>query len=234
MLLISINLPNLFLIIFGIIVVLLLLYYFVIFGRYAFRRNTKKENASYSAFPSISLVVTARDRAHNLAETLQTYLTQDYPDYEVVIVNDNSIDETEQLLREYSLKYSHLRVVNLSDTVTRIRGKRFPLSIGIRAAKNDCIVLTDASCVPATPFWLQHIAQRFVKKTRVVLAFSGYRQPNKMLLFDNFMTMMQSFAYAIIKMPVMANGHNLAYSKSFFFEHKDAFFSKATQIGRAH
>ncbi|MCK9339382.1 MAG: glycosyltransferase [Bacteroidales bacterium] len=228
---IPVNLPNLFLILLCVIVVLLLIYYLLILGRYAFRKTSKTEGVSQSAFPPISVVVTSRDESHLIIHSLPSLLTQDYPNYEVVVVNDNSRDETEQLIREFSFKYPHLHYVHLSDSVSNISGKKFPLSIGIKSAKNECIVLTTVSSKPVSPFWLQHMAQRFVKKTNVVVAFSGYEKSkgagNSLLHYDNFVSYLNAFAYTLAKMPVLANGSNLAYTKSFFFNNSATFFAHA-------
>lgn len=231
LLIISINLPNLFLILFVIIAALLSLYYLALIAKYAFAKQKRMELKNAKDCPPVSVVIVARDQAYLLINTLHSFLTLDYPDFEVVVVNDNSKDETQLLLQELSHKYSNLHIVNLFDSVTTIRGKKFALSLGIKSAKYEHIVLTEANCQPVSPDWLYHIASRFVRKTKVVFAFSTFKRQkglfNLLLRYDNFVTAMSSFAYTLKGMPVMANGNNLAYTKSYFFSKKDVFFAHA-------
>lgn len=219
--------PLICLIILGVIVFILLLYYFGIFARFSFRKE--KIADSTNDFPPISIIITARDEAHNLIKSLPALLTQEYPNYEVVLVNDNSRDETAELIVEYKHQYSHLHPVDLSSSVSNMQGKRFPLALGIQAASNEIVVLTDACCMPSSPYWLQHIATQFVRKTQVVLGHVTYEvKPgtyNRLLHYDSLIHSLQAFSYSIIQQPVMANGRNLAYTKTLFFNNQKKFVS---------
>ncbi|MBO4646388.1 MAG: glycosyltransferase [Bacteroidales bacterium] len=214
---------------FGFIVFVLLLYYLVFFGRFVFRKE--KKHIPTDDLPPISVIIVARDESHHLIDTLPALLTQEYPTFEVVLVNDKSRDETPQIAIEMKNRYQHLHYVNMVSAISNIEGKKFPLAIGIQAAQYDTVLLTDASAIPSSPYWLRQMGAHFVRKTSVVLGHTSYESSkglmNQILHYDALATSIQAFAYAIAKMPVMADGRNLAYSKSLFFKNKQKFFAHA-------
>ncbi len=217
------------LIILGFVIVCLLLYYLAFYGRFVFRKE--KKHILSEEHPPISIIIVAHDEAHHLIKSLPELLTQDYPNYEVVLVNDNSTDETPQLAIEMKNKYHNLHYVNMTSSVSTMEGKKFPMAIGIQAAKYDLVLMTGASCMPSSPYWLRQVAGRFVRKTRVVLGHASYgRKPglfNKLLHYDSLETSVIAFSYTISGMPVMADGHNLAYHKGIFFKNKELYFRHA-------
>ncbi len=169
----------------------------------------------------VSVVITSRDDFFNLKKHLPVILSQDYPDYEVVLVNDHSDDETEEYLDELIKQYPHLKVVNMSHSVSFYPGKKFPLSIGIKSAKNELLLLTDADCEVKSKDWIRNMQMGFDEKTQIVLGYGPY-QPRKGLLnlfirYYSFFTAQQYLSFALIRMPYMGVGRNLAYRKSLFY-----------------
>ena len=217
------------LIILAVIVFFLLLYYLAFYGRFSFRKE--KKAMMTENLPPISIIIVARDESHHLIKSLPLLLTQNYPKYEVVLVNDNSRDETPQLAIEMNNKYHNLHYVNMSSSISNIEGKKFPLAIGIQAALYQHIVFTEASCIPTSPYWLQHIATSFARRTSVVLGHATYEKApgltNRILHYDALIRSVQAFSYTIAKMPVMADGRNMAYDKQLFFNNKEQYFRHA-------
>ena len=215
------NLPLIFLICFSVIAFFLLLYYWIIFSRFAFHKQ--KRIKDYHQDP-ISIVITSCDQAHHLSRTLPAILTQQYNDYEVIVVSDNSHDETVQVVEDFQKQYPHLVFVDLNSSVTTIKGKKFPLSIGIKEAKHKLIVLTDANCMPASPYWLQNMAKHFVNGKQIVLGYCSYEKQkgffNRLLRFDSLQTAIQYFSYSLAKMTYMGRGQNLAYTKDLFMKQR--------------
>lgn len=220
-----VNIPLVCVVAMGVVTLLLLLYYFGLYGRFVFRKE--KNPVPVDDLPPVSVVLAARDESHLLIQSLPVLLSQDYPNYEVVLVNDNSIDETSELVKEFKNTYPNLHYVDLTSSISNMQGKKFPLAIGIKAAKNDIVVLTDASSIPSSPYWLQHIAGRFTRKTRVVFGgVSVTRRPgllNSLMRFDAVRSIILSFSYTLAGMPVMANGRNLAYTRTLFLKNKEQF-----------
>ena len=209
------------LVVFAATTLLQLVYFWFFYSRIAFVRN---KNVSDQKQP-VSVVVCARNEYENLLTFLPQILEQDYPDFEVVVVNDASDDETIYLLRDYAKKYTKLKIVDLSESLNVFKGKKFPLSIGIKSAKNEIILLTDADCVPASSEWINKMQSRYLNSTtEVILGYGGYKVKrgllNKLIRFDTMRIAMSYLSYALSGLPYMGVGRNLSYRKSTFYKNK--------------
>lgn len=174
--------------------------------------------------PPVSVIIAARDEYLNLYENLPAILEQEYPDFEVIVVNNESTDDSATLLRNFQEQYENLKVITLERNLNFFKGKKFPLSLGIRAAKNDILVFTDADCKPASPHWLNHMQSGFINDTGIVLGVGQYmKKPgllNALIRFETFMIAIQYLSFAIANIPYMGVGRNLAYRKSLFMRQK--------------
>ena len=199
-----------------------LFYYLFFFSRVAFYRSRPKEKSQEHP---VSVVVCARDEASNLAKNLPGVLVQQYSTtHEVIVVNHNSQDETKYLVEELKKTFRHLQPVNLTQEAKGIPGKKYPLSIGIKEAKHEIILLTDADCVPATEFWMQRMQDGYDDGIEIVLGYGAYYKRsgllNKLIRFDTFHSALQYLSYAMAGKPYMGVGRNLSYKKGLFFKHK--------------
>lgn len=196
-----------------------LVYYWLIFSRLAFYNPAKRPVNEKKA--PVSVIICAKNEYHNLVRFLPKVLEQDYPEYEVVVVNDASDDDTYYLLRELAEKYPHLKLINIAQNLNFFSGKKFPLSIGIRSAKYETVLLADADCYPSGSGWIESMQSVFTDKTEIVLGYGPYApQPgllNRIIRFDTLMVAMQYMSLALAGMPYMGVGRNLAYRKSLFF-----------------
>jgi glycosyltransferase involved in cell wall biosynthesis len=174
--------------------------------------------------PPLSVVICARNEEENLSQFLPLVLEQDYPDFEVVVVNDCSSDDSEWLLKVLAEKYSQLNVVNIKEHPRYKHGKKFAVTIGIKAAKNNCMVFTDADCKPASNQWLKHMGNSFKPGIEIVLGYSPYFKLrgflNKNIRFETFHTAISYLSYSLKRRSYMGVGRNLAYTKTLFFEGK--------------
>jgi len=130
-----------------------LFYFWGIFSRFAFH---KKKQIINNKKP-ISVVICAKNEYTNLKKNLPLILEQDYPNFEVVVVNDCSEDDSNFLLKSFSKTYPHLNVVTITKNINFFKGKKFALAIGIKAAKNELLILTDADCIPKSNQWIYEI-----------------------------------------------------------------------------
>jgi len=208
----------------GLATLIQLIYYWVIFARLAFYRNSVVVPSGGNKLPGVSVVMSARNEYHHLVKNLPELLQQDYPDFEVVVVNHTSSDETASLLKELTPFYPHLKVVSIEQELNFFKGKKFPLSIGIKSAKNELLLLTDADCVPASNQWIKKMVEPYDSKTDIVLGYGPY-EPRKGLLnllirYDTFVVAMQYLSYALAGIPYMGVGRNLSYRKSMFIRNK--------------
>ena len=225
-------LPEILIILFGTIVLFQILYYVTLFFRFSCH---KQKQIEYQENLPVSIVVVAKNEAHYLLKTLPELLNQDYPQFEVLVVNDNSNDETPQLVRDFQNRYPNLKLVDLESSVTNIKGKKFPLSLGLKAATYEHLLLTDADCLPASNQWIKLMARHFNNNTKIVLGFNSARKKigffNAFIRYDKLHQAIQYFSYCLAKIPFMGVGQNLAYTKSIFFNNKGFASQNHLQFG---
>lgn len=212
-----------FAIILGIIILFQILYYLIVYGRVAFFKENKlttDEKQKYT--PSVSVVMCVKDDAYNLEKKLPIILEQEYPNFEVVVVNDASKDETEYVLRVLQEIYPNLNVVNLYNNVNGFLGKKYPLSLGIKSAKNEIILLTESDTMPLNYNWITTMVKGFKQKKDIVLGFTNFEQKptflNTLMHYENLTSAMNYLGNAMLNNPFMGQGRNMAYKREFFFE----------------
>jgi cellulose synthase/poly-beta-1,6-N-acetylglucosamine synthase-like glycosyltransferase len=151
-------------------------------------------------------------------------LEQDYPDYEVIVVNDCSEDNSYEILGKYLKQYPHLKISTVNKDPKFAHNKKFAQFIGIKAAKNEILLFTDADCHPESDKWLEGMSSHFNEKTDFVLGYGGYLMKNGMLnkyiRCDSMTIAMMYLGLAIRGLPYMGVGRNLAYRRSVFFRNK--------------
>lgn len=172
----------------------------------------------------VSVVISARNEAKNLADYLPSVLEQDYPDFEVVVINDCSYDRSEIVLEEFKEKYAHLKVVTINEHDRFKTGKKFALTLGIKAAKNEHLLFTDADCRPASPHWITRMAANFSQQHQIVLGYSPYEKTgnflNPFIRYETIKTAVNYLSAAVLGDAYMGIGRNLAYTKTLFFASK--------------
>jgi poly-beta-1,6-N-acetyl-D-glucosamine synthase len=210
----------LILIIFGFFAIIQLIYYVFIFLRFALN-NTNLET---SEPVPVSIVICAKNESENLEKYLPVILEQQYANYEVIVVNDCSEDETENVLKRFCNIYPHLRSTFIKEDQKFSHGKKLALTVGIKSAKNDWVLLTDADCCPQGKMWLANMARHFTQNTSIVLGYGGYYLKknflNMLIRYDTSFIALLYFSFALIGKPYMGVGRNLAYRKSLFFANK--------------
>lgn len=199
-----------------------LFYYIYFFGRLAFFKPKKRRT---SQTHPVSVIICAKDEAENLATFLPGALVQKYPTtHEVIVVNDNSTDDSKYVLQEYQRRFRHLQIIELKQAAHFIPGKKFPLSVGIKSAKHEIVLLTDADCIPASDKWIEKMQEQYDDGIDIVLGYSPFQRYkgllNKLVRWEGFLTAVQYLSYASRGLPYMGVGRNLSYKKSAFFKHK--------------
>ncbi|MGE5108605.1 MAG: glycosyltransferase [Sphingobacteriales bacterium] len=197
-------------------------YYLFYFSRLAFYKPGKKDS---SLQHPVSVIICARDEAANLAKNLPQILQQQYKStHEVIVVNDNSHDDSKYVLEYLAKTFKQLRAVELVQEAKLIPGKKFPLSMGIKEAKHEIVLLTDADCYPASPNWVEKMQDGFYNGAEIVLGYGAYEKKpgllNKLIRFETFHTALQYLSYAMAGNPYMGVGRNLSYKKDLFFRNK--------------
>lgn len=174
--------------------------------------------------PPLSVIICAKNESENLRRYLPAILEQDYPNFEVIVINDGSTDETEDLLSHWEERYPHLYHSFTPQNSRYISHKKLALMLGIKASKYDWLVFTEANCAPVSKNWLRTMARNFTPDTEIVLGYSGCEYAkgwlNKVISFDMLFTSMRYLGFALKNNPYMGIGRNMAYRKELFFKHK--------------
>lgn len=198
-----------------------MVFHWGVFSRLAFYK--KKTTKSADCEP-VSVVVCARDAYDYLVHLVPKLISQDYPVFEIIIVNDCSEDETAEYLKSIVREHKNVSVVSLTQHLNFFHGKKFPLSMGIKSAKYDLLLLTDADCVPTDNQWIKSMVGSYGTSTELVLGYGPYMQRktllNKLIRFDTLYTAMQYLSMALCRLPYMGVGRNLSYRKSTFYKNK--------------
>lgn len=206
------------------------------YGMYHFRvgryGKTKDENAQKTEhkLPPVSVVLTARNDAEWLKENLVYLLEQDYPNFEVVVVDYLSHDDTPYVLKTLKEYYSNLKVVPFKEDVNLFQGKKYPLSIGIKSAKNDILMLADPDCTPKNLLWLRGMVEGYAGNPaiQIVLGYCGMKRTKTLLgIMQQYDALSYGAHYlgsAILGHPYTGSGRNLSYRRAFFFK-QGAFIS---------
>jgi glycosyltransferase involved in cell wall biosynthesis len=172
----------------------------------------------------VSVVVCAHDEEKNLRELIPMLLEQDHPEFEIIIVEDRCNDGTYDYLRDAVAANSKLKMVRVIHKPDHVSGKKFGLTLGIRAARYEWLLLTDADCRPASNQWIKHMTEHYDDQTEIILGFSPYRKMkgllNSFIRFESLLTGIQFISLARLGRPYMGVGRNLAYSKALFLKNK--------------
>ncbi len=197
-------------------------YYSFFYSRVAFYKEKAKQQSQQHP---VSVIICARDEDENIARHLPGVLVQKYSTtHEVIVVNDNSVDDSKYILEELQKTFKFLQIVDLKQEAKLISGKKYPLSIGIKEAKHEIVLLTDADCVPASEFWIQKMQDAYVNGTEIVIGYGAYNKwpglLNKIIRFETFHSALQYLSFALAGAPYMGVGRNLSYKKDVFIRNK--------------
>lgn len=202
------------------------LYYLLVYNRIHLRnRAVKKGNVHFNEeLPPVSVIICASEEVENLRNNLTAVLRQDYPQFEVIVINDGNTDESADYLTLLSERYRNLYHSFVPDSSRYISRKKLAITLGIKASKYDWVVFTEANCRPESNQWLRMLARNFTSRAQVVLGYSSYERGDKWLhkkvSFDNLFTSMRYLGMALAGHPYMGIGRNMAYRKELFYAQK--------------
>ncbi len=205
------------------IVCIQFMYYIPLFGSFAFSRQNKN-NPSFNK--PISVIICAKNEAENLTKNIPFFIEQNYLNFELVLINDSSHDDTLNILEAFQKKHpSLIKIVDVAANEQFWGSKKYALTLGIKAASHEYLLFSDADCKPISKNWIAEIAGNFSDSKELILGYGAYKKINKSFLnkvirFETLITAVQYFSYAKIGIPYMGVGRNLAYTKDLFFANK--------------
>jgi len=184
-------------------------------GRY------RKPESRNDTLPGISIIISAKNELENLLQHIPALLKQDYPNFEIILADDKSTDQTYEFGIQLMQDEKRFRLIRIDNTPDHIHNKKYAITLGIKAAKFDHILLTDADCFPSGNTWIQEMSNGFSDDNKIfVLGFSQYvKEPgflNRFIRFETLLTAHSYFGLGLLGRPYMGVGRNLAYRKTFF------------------
>lgn len=206
--------------VFGAVALINCVYYFF-FSKLAFLKTSEK--ISLEKY-HVSLIVCAKNEAENLEKNIPLWQQQHYPNFEIILINDASVDDTLEVMERFAKNDPRIQIVDVKNNEAFWANKKYALTLGIKRAKNTRLVFTDADCYPASAEWLAAMASKFSDEKQLVLGYGAYEKSpgflNKMIRFETLMTAVQYFSYAKAGNPYMGVGRNLAYTSTLYYENK--------------
>lgn len=200
------------------IVFIQVFYYLGIFGKFAFG---KPQTVTPKRIP-VSVIVCAKNEEENVKKFIPLLAEQDYPDFEIVLIDDASSDETLEVFEQFEQQYPNIRLVKVENNEAFWGNKKYALTLGIKASKKEYLLFTDADCYPTSKDWITSMTSQFTMNKTIVLGYGGYEKRersllNKIIRFETVLTAVQYFSWAKAGFPYMGVGRNLAYKKDEFF-----------------
>jgi glycosyltransferase involved in cell wall biosynthesis len=193
--------------------------FFLLFSTFSFGMEPAAGNTGQ--YP-VSVIVCARNEAKNLKKNIPLWLEQDYPDFELVLINDDSSDDTLKVIEYFVEKDNRVVLVDVKRNEKFWGKKKYALTLGIRKARHTRLLFTDADCSPASRSWIARMATLLSTEKQIVLGHGAYQKQagllNALIRFETTMTALQYFSSALLGRPYMGVGRNLAYTSNLFYE----------------
>ncbi|RXP57660.1 glycosyltransferase [Lutibacter sp. HS1-25] len=215
-------------------IVIFCIQFFYNFFLFSFFSFSKQKTIETSFTEPVSVIICAKNEAQNLIENIPYFLKQNYPNFQLVLINDNSHDETLDVIEQFKLEFpNQIKIVDVAENEQFWGSKKYALTLGIKAASYEHLLFTDADCKPVSDNWIAEMVSHFTSKKQLILGYSPYKKIkksllNKLLRYETLLTAIQYFSYAKFGLPYMGVGRNIAYTKSEFFAAKG--FSKHMHV----
>lgn len=184
-------------------------------------KTCSKSSIQTNSVP-VSIIICAKNQAHYLEKNLPGFLNQEYPEFEVVIVDNGSVDDTEDVLIRLKNKYSHLRSTKIPIDNKFKHNKKLALTIGVKAAKYNQIIHLNPNSYTENPAWLQHTIQHASGK--LYNAYSNFEYQKgffyNFIRYDILKQTVKVAAFTKANKPYAGNAFNMSFLKSNFLANK--------------
>lgn len=184
------------------------------------------ETYNSSQRPPVSIIVYDKDNSHALEQIINDIYAQDYDgQFEIIIASDGNSPASTDVVKRASATHSNLRMTFVPDHSQALSPKKLAITLGVKGAKYDNIIVTDASCRILSTHWLAEFAKQFADGATLIIGFAS-----PALTSDNTLGAMQRFdllADAVTYLPEARSGRpyrgltaNMGFTRQLFNEHK--------------
>ena len=192
---------------------------------FLFAFSIKRAETLIKTHIPVSVIICAKNEAENLKKNIPLILNQEYSNFEIVLVNDSSFDDTLEIMKTFEAENKNIKLVDVKVNEAFWGNKKYALTLGIKVSKHNLLVFTDADCTPNSKKWLEQISSNFSNEKSIILGYGAYAKKkfsflNKLIRFETAMTALQYFSYANMGLPYMGVGRNMAYRKDLFFNNR--------------
>ena len=188
--------------------------------------------------PKMSVVVPTNNQVEQLAERLPLLLGQDYPDYEIIVVDEASTDGTKELVEQLQLRFRNLRYTFVPASATEICRRKLAITLGIRAARSEWVAITTPAAVPVSHVWLKTLSESITAQTDIIVGYANYKDNGshyaQRAVFERLHLLLRCFR--------SANGYgcmggaetNFCIRKAAFMAHKGYADNLNVSFGESH
>lgn len=195
--------------------------YYLIYSTFLFQQKNKAE---ISKQIPISVIIFAKNSADQLQKNLAFILAQNYPKFEIVLINNVSTDNTSDILEAYKEKHDNIKIIDVENTEAFWGSKKYAMTLGIKASKYEHLLFTEANSEPRSEFWIAEMSKRISETKTINLGYANYKKEgslfNVFIRFVNLISAIQCFSFAKSGSPFMGFKANLLYKKTDFFNVK--------------
>ncbi|WOI21743.1 glycosyltransferase [Nonlabens ulvanivorans] len=205
-----------FIVLAGFVLINIIYYFFL--ARVGFYKSSLN-NTSQDA---VSVIVCSKNEQDNLTTLVPLLLQQTHPNFEIILINDASIDDTLEVIEHFQDLDARVKKVDVVNNESFWGNKKYALTLGIKKAINENLIFIDADCKPASNNWLKTMASGFTNHKSIVLGYGGYEKKkysilNALIRYETGITAIQYMSYALHGNPYMGVGRNLAYTSKQFY-----------------
>lgn len=182
---------------------------------YSFHNNS---NQSKKSDVAISLLLYTKNNEELLRKQLPVFLKQKHKNYEIVLINHASTDGSLEIMKKFQKENPTLKIVDVKNNETFWASKKYALTLGIKAAKHEQLVLSSIDYEPQSTSWLQYMTGASMEKPLVIgVKNFNPKKRNFFYRFFDFMHIIKNHTLGRIGLHFNGNSGNVSYSKALFF-----------------
>ncbi|MDR1951314.1 MAG: glycosyltransferase [Bacteroidales bacterium] len=172
----------------------------------------------------ISVVIATRNEHDQVRHNLPFFLDQNYANFEVVVVIDDSDKDLVYIMNEFEKQYSNLKVVSFEWARNFFVSRKFAESVGIKSATHERILLSNITTRPASPDWIAQMSRTLSGNKKIVIGYHTLASKTSLahafIRFDTFFYTLRYLRATISGHPFTADSKNLAFDRSLFYDTK--------------